>query len=165
MFNSISWQQYVLAVLLLLFLYYGYVLLRFFRQEISCLMSGKEKQVAPDSNAASLVIMGPARPDTGTATFQANELMFAEPDDVPEQLTQSAQEELLSESITLMAAFQDAKGKAEFLELFFLLFYKYRPFKNEIKLEESLLQIRDQAADLLPFKISASEWPHSWDAE
>jgi len=43
MFHSVSWQQYIIFILVLLFVYYVYILLRYYRNELSHLLKGVKK--------------------------------------------------------------------------------------------------------------------------
>lgn len=43
MFHSVSWQQYIIFILVLLFVYYVYILLRYYRNELFHLLKGVKK--------------------------------------------------------------------------------------------------------------------------
>ncbi len=162
MLNTISWQQYFVAVLIVLLLYYSYVLLRYFRPEISQLIKGKKQNLPVVNPKPADVVMAAAKPDLGTGSIDPEDMLFAEAE--PEYLEKTSSEELLSESLALVDAFKEEDNKAEFLELLSVLVHKYQPFRQEIDLKALIAKVRAKADKYLSFIINASEWPQSWEA-
>lgn len=154
MLNTVSWQQFFVAVVSITLIYYSYVLLRYFRPEISRLFNLNKNIAPPVSAAPVLPVMGAAQPERGTASLSAEDLVFAPADDEPEYLEKTPSEELLSESLTLANAFEAEEQKPEFLELLSLLISKYKPHWNEIDLKTVQAKLRDK----LSFPITDAEW-------
>jgi hypothetical protein len=167
MLNSISWPQYIVAVLLLTAAWYAYVGLRYFGPEISAFLKIKPKQ---DSNlpevATAHSVMGAIRPEVGTSLNDPDELIFsiASDDEVADQtLPQGPADELLAEAETLITAFTESDDKPGFLSLLRVLISKYEVFADEISLPQVISALQT-AANKLPFTIKANEWPQTFTA-
>lgn len=152
MLQHISWQQYGTALFLLTALWYAFVILRYYRPEISAHF---RKNELPTPLVASAPVIGSIKTDYETP--DAEELQFgsASPDDISDfTLAPGPADELVAEAQTLAMAFQDTPNKAEFLSLLGVLLSKYEPYRNEIDLKA----LRPLAAQL-PFAIEEQEWP------
>ena len=169
MLNAISWQQYIIAVILLTAAWYAYVGLRYYQPELSGFLKIKTKQqsVIPPVANQMTVVMGEAKPEADTGLYNPEELIFSnsQPDNISDQtLPKGPSDDLLAEAIVLVNAYTDNNDKAEFLSLFGLLLDKYEVFADEISLPGIINQLNNYAADKLPFKIEASEWPQTFVA-
>lgn len=164
MLNAISWQQYITAVLLLTAAWYAYVGLRYYQPEITAFLKIKSKgqlAVPPVANQMT-VVMGEAKPEADTGLFNPEELIFSnsEPDDISDQtLPKGPADDLLAEAMVLVDAYGENDNKTEFLSLFKLLLDKYEVFADEISLPAIIQSLNAFAANKLPFKIQAAEWP------
>ena len=115
----------------------------------------------PVSNQMT-VVMGEAKPEADTGLFDPKELVFcnSQPDDISDQtLPKGPADDLLAEAMVLVNAYADNNDKAGFLSLFELLLDKYEVFADEISLPAIITSLNSFAADKLPFKIQAAEWP------
>lgn len=161
MLHTISWQQYLSAVLLLSAAWYSYIGLRYYRSELLAFLKVKPRTssaLPPVANQLT-VVMGEAKPDADTALYPAEELQFAsaEPDDISDQtLPKGPSDDLLAEALVLVNA---TETKSEFLSLFKLLLNKYEVFADEISLTTIIDTLQSQQ---LPFTIQAQEWPLSF---
>ena len=164
MLNAISWQQYITAVILLTAAWYAYVGLRYYQPEISAFLKIKTRQVStvpPVANQMT-VVMGETKPEADTGLFDPEELLFSnsQPDDIGDQtLPKGPADDLLAEAMVLVNAYGDNNDKAGFLSMFELLLEKYEVFADEISLPAIIATLNTFAADKLPFKIQAAEWP------
>ncbi|WP_439697442.1 hypothetical protein ACFGVS_03305 [Mucilaginibacter sp. AW1-7] len=164
MLSTISWQQYVTAVLLLSAAWYAYVGLRYYQPELSAFLKLKPniKSALPPVANQMTVVMGEAKPETDTGLFDPDELIFSssQPDDISDQtLPKGPADDLLAEAKVLVEAYGQNDDKAGFLSLFKLLLDKYEVFADEISLPAILKQLNNYATDKLPFQIEAAEWP------
>jgi hypothetical protein len=152
MLNSISWQQYLTAITLLTIAWYAFVLLRYYRPELTARFQTKNKSLPL---IASAPILGSIKTDQ--TTVNSEELIFSsgEPDDISDHsLPPGPSDELLAETRTLVQAFRDTPNKTEFLSLLELLLSKYEPYEDEID-----LKVIRSLATQLPFNIEEHEWP------
>ncbi len=152
MLNSISWQQYLTALTLLTIAWYGYVILRYYRNDLF-------KRFKPAAEPVPLVAMSPVMGQIKTeqATLEAEDLHFgnSESDDISDHsLPPGPTDELFSEAQTLTQAFRDTPDKKEFLSLLQVLLSKYEPYQDEIN-----LKVIRPLAEQLPFPIEENEWP------
>jgi len=160
MLNTISWQQYSTAVILLAAAWYSYIGLRYYQPELAAFLKIKPKPglVVPPVANQMTVVMGEAKPETDTGLFDSEELIFSgsQPDDVSDQtLPKGPGDDLLAEAQVLADACPD---KTEFLSLFRLLLDKYEVFADEISLPSVIKSLQ------LPFQIQAEEWPQTFVA-
>jgi hypothetical protein len=164
MINAISWQQYITAVILLTAAWYAYVGLRYYQPEISAFLKIKTTQASTVPAVANqmTVVMGEAKSEADTGLFDPKELIFcnSQPDEISDQtLPKGPADDLLEEAMVLVNAYGDNNDKTEFLSLFKLLLDKYEVFADEISLPAIIATLNVFAADKLPFKIQAAEWP------
>jgi hypothetical protein len=164
MLNTISWQQYITAVILLSAAWYAYVGLRYYQVELSAFLKIKPTANSSVPSVANqmTVVMGEAKPEADTGLYSPEELIFsgAQPDDISDQtLPKGPGDDLIAEAIVLVDAYADNGDKTEFLSLFKLLLDKYEVFADEISLPATIKQLNSYAVDKLPFKIEAEEWP------
>lgn len=161
MLSSLSWQQYITAIVLLSAAWYAYVGLRYYRPKLLALLKiqAKPSSALPAVASQMNVVMGEAKPDTDTAQFASEELRFGsnEPDDISDQtLPKGPSDDLLAEAQALINAYEENDDKAEFLSLFKILLSKYEVFADEIRLPAVLNALQTNE---LPFTLKADEWP------
>lgn len=167
MLNTISWQQYITAVILIAAAWYAYVGLRYYRPEFQAILKIKTETptaVPPVANKLTDV-MGAIKPDADTGLYEPEELLFSNSsvDDISDQmLPKGPADDLLAESIVLVDAYNENDNKAEFLSLFKLLLEKYEVFADEISLPAIIKSLSDYAINKLPFPIKAAEWPQTF---
>ncbi|MBS1519851.1 MAG: hypothetical protein JST50_02550 [Bacteroidetes bacterium] len=164
MLNEITWQQYLIATLVVTVVWYVYVGLRYYRTELAVLLKIKpavQTTMPAVSNKLS-VVMGEATPETDTGLYAADELLFsaAEPDDISDQtLPPGPADDLLAEGKVLIDAYAGNDNKSEFLSLFKLLLDKYEVFKDEISLPAVIRSLSEFAGSRLSFSLKETEWP------
>jgi hypothetical protein len=164
MLNTISWQQYLIAVLLLSIAWYAYVGLRYYHTELSAWLKIKpavQSTVPPVANKLTAV-MGAAKPEADTGLYEPEQLLFAgtEPDDISDQtLPKGPADDLLDEAKVLVDAYRENDNKTEFLSLFKLLLDKYEVFQDEISLPAVIRPLSEFAGTRLPFRLQETEWP------
>ncbi|MFD0749162.1 hypothetical protein ACFQZS_03350 [Mucilaginibacter calamicampi] len=152
MLNTISWQQYFTTVLLLTLAWYGYVLLRYYRDKI---MGRFQTKADPSSWVSSAPVLGAVKQDN--PRLDPEELSFgnSQPDDISDStLLCGPTDELLAETQSLVEAFRDTPDKTGFLSLLGVLLAKYEPYEDEID-----LKVIRPLAKQLPFPIEEHEWP------
>ena len=169
MLSTISWQQYVTAVILLTTAWYAYVSLRYYQPELSAFLKIKPKQQSAVPAVANqmTVVMGEAKTEADTGLYNSDELIFSstQPDDISDQtLPKGPADDLLAEAQALVSAYAENDDKNEFLSLFKLLLDKYEVFADEISLHTIIKQLNSYAADKLLFQIQAEEWPQTFVA-
>ena len=178
MLSSISWQQYLAAIVILTVSYYGYVILRYYQKEISNLFNRKQSSASLFANAQATPanVMGAAKMDTGISVSKSEELYFSEstPDDVGAALTNqenlhshtdviySPSEELEVEAGNLIAAFQEIDNKPEFITLLRILIDSYKRFKDDIDLPATLNRIIEISKERLMFPLSLTDLHGTW---
>jgi hypothetical protein len=163
MLNSISWQQYVVAVILITAAWYAYVGLRYYQPEISALLKFKPKTHSVIPEVAHSV-MGSAQPEVGTSLNDPEELIFsmATSDDISEAtLPKGPADDLLAEAESLISAFEESDDKKGFLSLLKILISKYEIFADEISLPQVIDALKTKK---LPFTITANEWPLTFES-
>jgi len=168
MLNSISWQQYVVAVLLMTLAWYAYVGLRYYQPEISRALRIKPKPTSalPEVASDPADLLAPSRPEPGTGQQNAEELIFSisSPDDISDQtLPKGPSDDLLADGQSLINAFTENDDKADFLNLLGLLVKRYDVFADEISLLSFIASLK-ASANKLPFSITAEEWPQSFES-
>ncbi|OCX54324.1 hypothetical protein BEL04_08680 [Mucilaginibacter sp. PPCGB 2223] len=167
MLNSISWLQYIAAVILLTTSWYAYIGLRYFQPELSRFLRIKPKSSgALPEVATAQPVMAVARPEPGTNLAEPDELVFSisAADGISDQtLPQGPADDLLAEAETLISAFTDNNDKPGFLSLLRVLISKYEVFADEISLPQ-LISALQLPAKKLPFIIQANEWPQTFTA-
>ena len=163
MLNSISWQQYATAVILVSVAWYAYVGLRYYQSEILALLKIKPTSDWPEV-ASSHEVMGQMRPEPGTGLSEPEELVFGRstPDDISDQTwPKGPGDELLAEARVLISAFAASDDKPSFLALLRILISKYEVFADEISLPQIINVLQ---TNKLPFTITADEWPQTFAA-
>jgi hypothetical protein len=178
MLSSISWQHYLVAVIILTVSYYGYVILRYYQKEISNLFNRGQKPTTlfPNAQAATANVMGAAKLDNGVSVSKSDELYFSEstPDDLIEVSTiqenphsntdviYSPSVELENEAGNLIAAFQEIDNKPEFITLLRILINSYKRFKDDIDLPATLNRIVETSKEKLMFPLSLTDLHGTW---
>lgn len=178
MLSSISWQHYLVAVIILTVSYYGYVILRYYQKEISNLFNRGQKPTTlfPNAQAATANVMGAAKLDNGVSVSKSDELYFSEstPDDLIEVSTiqenphsntdviYSPSVELENEAGNLIAAFQEIDNKPEFITLLRILINSYKRFKDDIDLPATLNRIVETSKERLMFPLSLTDLHGTW---
>lgn len=159
MLYFISWQQYVVAILLITAAWYAYVGLKYYQPELRGLLRLKTAGTLPPVAAAPLhAVIGGIRSDTASA--KPDELIFstAGPDDISDAtLPKGPADDLLAEAILLAGA---AATKADFLSLLQVLLDKYELYRDEISLPALSAQLLQ-----LPLSFTTQELDLQWPAE
>ncbi|WP_448698237.1 hypothetical protein ACFGVR_15570 [Mucilaginibacter sp. AW1-3] len=161
MLHDITWQQYSTAVILITAVWYGYVLLKFYKPRPKTLAA------TPPVANQMMVVMSAIKPDTDTGVHEADELHFsvASPDDISDQtLPKGPGDELLEEAQTLIAAYTENDDKKSFLSLLKILLNKYEVFADEISLPTVIDLLKQFAKARLPFTLKDNEWPLTFEA-
>ncbi|WP_428329665.1 hypothetical protein [Mucilaginibacter sp.] len=178
MLSSISWQHYIAAIIILTVSFYGYVILRYYQQEISSLLNRKQNSpnLFPNAHPLTTNIMGPAKMDNGVSLSKSEELYFADSStDEAESVTTiqdtpvsdyqnhySPSQELEFEAGNLIAAFQDIDNKHEFITLLRILIDSYKRFKDEIDLPVTLNRIVEISKERLMFPLLLTDLQGTW---
>jgi hypothetical protein len=144
MLHTISWQEYLTAVIILTAGYYTYVALRFKLIKFNKAAAGGLPPVV------SAAVIGSIKPDEGTPTA---DLIFSvsTPDDVSETtIPKGVADDFLAEAQTLADA---AENKLEFLTLLEILVTKYE--QDQLTLHELYPQL------VTSFTVGTNEWPQT----
>jgi hypothetical protein len=178
MLSSISWQQYLAAVVTITVSYYLYIGFRYYQQDITHLFNRKQKPFEDYVGIPPAIysVMGEAKPDRGISISDAQELIFASasPDEA-ENLTSKSTAlensgdsliepgmELVEEAGSLMEAFKDNDNKPEFLALLKILIGSYKRVEIDIDLSVALKRIVERSKEKLPFPISLTDLQNYW---
>ncbi|MCD8739344.1 hypothetical protein LT679_01910 [Mucilaginibacter roseus] len=165
MLDTISWQQYLTAVILLSFAWYAYISITYYRAELLTLLKIKPQTNATTPPVASVTpsVMGQVKHDDATSTVDAQTLLFSEseiPDEVSDQtVPKGPGDDLIAEAETLITAYEDVPDKIEFLSMLKLLIDKYEACFDEMDLPSVAKQIKSFAQSRLPFTVTETEWP------
>ncbi|MVN91506.1 hypothetical protein [Mucilaginibacter aquatilis] len=164
MLNTISWQQYVSAVLLVTAAWYAYVALHYYRAELSAFLKIKpaSRQLVPPVANHLTDVIGAIKPDPDTGLSDPGDLIFADSqsDDISDlTLPKGPSDELLGSALTLIEAYRDNNDKAGFLSMLKLLVEQYEPLSDEIHLPAVIAALQPIAQADLPFGIDDTEWP------
>jgi|SRR5665213_1080131 len=168
MLNTISWQQFITAILLIAAAWYAYIGLTYYRSELVAFLKNMQaikNQLPPADRQASNSVMGIARPEPDNGLNNPEELIFGpvEPDDIRDTtLPNGPADDLLAEGAMLMTAFSETGTKQDFLLLLRLLIDKYEINRDEISLESVIASLQISAKTKLSFEITHEEWPSSW---
>jgi hypothetical protein len=173
MLSSISWQHYLAAIVILSVSYYGYVILRYYQQEISNLFNRKQNNanLFPNASAAPANVMGAAKLDVGVSLTKSEEMHFTDssPDEVEpnsstnvtpisnQALSYSPSEELETEAGNLIKAFEEINNKPEFITLIRILINSYKRFQDEIDLPATLNKIVEISKERLMFPLTLTD--------
>lgn len=167
MLSSISWQQFLAALVIITLVFYLYIGLRYYRKELWAIAN--RKQVAglnqSETPATSYQVMGTAKPDYGVSVSDADHLQFAI-DDEPETETianevhtvaNTPEREptvaLLSDVTHLVNAFKEIDDKAEFLSLLRIQYGSYHSDSDAIDWPAVKQRTLQLTQDKLPFKV------------
>ncbi len=165
MLDTISWQQYLTAVILLIFAWYIYIGITYYRAELFALLkiNPQNKATTPPVASISSSVMGQVKHDDATFTVDAHTLLFGKsetPDEVSDQtVPRGPGDDLLAEAETLITAYEDMPDKTEFLSMLKLLINKYEACFDEMDLPSVAKQIKSFAQSRLRFTIPETEWP------
>jgi hypothetical protein len=171
MLSTISWPQYLAALAVTSTCYYSYVFLRYYKREISILLTGKTARsvIAESTKTAPISVIGEIKEDDLISFLDDKELPFAaeeqiESTDFDQQMpmasntgTDSLQQQLLKEADELIAVFAGVDDKGEFLSLLAILADTYRQYATAVDfsgLEAHLLQ---EAPAKLHFALSSKD--------
>lgn len=162
MLSSISWQQYLAAIVILTLFYYLYILLRYYQKEIGHLLNRQQKQSNIFSGVASPIqVMGAAKLDNGVSISNTGDLQFGEtsPDEIksPAVSASDPSQELVMEAANLIEAFKDIDNKPEFLSLLKILIGSYQRFQDEIDFSLSLNRILEISKKKLQFPVTLGD--------
>lgn len=161
MLHTISWQQYITAVLLLTGAWYACVGLKYYLPELRSLLRLQTADPMPPVAAAPMhAVMGGIQSDTEST--DPEELIFghANPDDISDAtLSKGPSDDLLAEATTLAGA---AGAKADFLSLLQVLLDKYEIYRDEISLPAFTAKLLTLH---LPFELAKHDLDLHWPAE
>jgi hypothetical protein len=168
MLSSISWQQYLAAVVILTVSYYGYVFLRYYQSEIASFFNRKDRSsdLLPVAHSKPSV-MGEAKLADNVTIANSEELYFgsADPDDIEvtsEHITESVEaispeSELVQEADRLIEAFKDIDDKPQFLTLLKILVDSYKRFAADIDITAALATIIEISKEKLMFSVAPND--------
>jgi hypothetical protein len=161
MLQTISWQQYITAVILLTAAWYAWVGFKYYQPELRALLRiGKTKSMPPVAALPMRAVMGGIQSDTESANGEELVFSHANPDDISDAtLPKGPSDDLLAEATTLASA---AGTKADFLSLLQVLLDKYEIYRDEISLTTFSSQL---LALQLPFELTAHDLDLQWPAE
>ncbi len=178
MLSSISWPHYLAAIVILTLSYYGYVILRYYQQEISNLVNRKQNtaNLFTGVSSAPAEVMGAAKLDNGVSVSKPEELHFsaASPDEIePATTTELRKAEIMEDSFSpcreleeeagnLIAAFHEIDNKTEFITLLRILIDSYKRFKDDIDLPAALNRIVESSNDRLMFPLTLTDLQGTW---
>ncbi|MFD2872012.1 hypothetical protein ACFS5N_06000 [Mucilaginibacter ximonensis] len=168
MLHTISWQQYITAVLLLTAAWYAYVGLKYYLPELRAWLRIRTTDTMPPVAVAPMhAVIGGIQADQDNQSHDAEELQFgsAEPDDISEAtLPKGPSDDLLAEATTLVNAFAESGTKTDFLSLLQVLLDKYEIYRDEISLKVFTAVLKPMAG-ILPFELSEHDLDLHWPAE
>lgn len=165
MLSSISWQEFLAALIIITLVYYLYIGLRYYQKELWAIAN--RKQVAglnqSETPPTSYQVMGTAKPDHGVSVSDADHLQFAiddEPETVENEVHAVANtpereptEALLNDVTHLVNAFKEIDDKAEFLSLLRIQYGSYHSDSDTIDWPAVKQRTLQLTQDKLPFKV------------
>jgi hypothetical protein len=173
MLSSISWQQYLAAVVIITVSYYLYVILRYYQTEIANLFHRKHEpsNVFSGVQSSPFQVMGEAKLDNGVTLCDSQELQFTEvspgeadvhssntePKVSHNEITSDPAIEFIDEAGNLIEAFKDIDNKTEFLTLLKILIDSYKRFRDDIDLPAALNRIVELSKEKLQFPIALTD--------
>jgi hypothetical protein len=184
MLHQISWQTYVLSIILLLVLYYGYIGIFFYWTEIRAFcfrFSGTQPPLEVNGNSLIPVpeyeIMGQAKPDESPSGNE-NDLEFG-PSDPDEPLADEPQQtanlpgtdsrlisqfsEMISEVKTLIRVINESGETRENFEMLFkLIVQKYTELKGTPYQQQVTEFLMEESEGQFPFEITSAELQAYW---
>lgn len=162
MLQSFTWQEFLLAALVLSVLWYAGVGLLFYRGEISGFLSGRGKSSEPLGHSwadqvdeLEVDLMGAAVGESGVSVLEADEFSFVPRESVDRSLDPlgdlaDVQEEI--KSICSVLEMEDGT-KADFFALFAMIREKYpKVFATGLRTE-----LAEFIVEHLPFELSEDE--------
>ncbi|MDB5086114.1 MAG: hypothetical protein JWR09_108 [Mucilaginibacter sp.] len=179
MLKHFTWQQFLIAALVLSIIWYAVIILVFYRQRIQNYLNGKYKNNKPPeplghawdeefedefSNDENILLVMPGLPD-GMSKLSMSQFSFgprgADEDlDVSRERQQSIVPDVLEELKSIFHTLEMQQGtKQDFISLFALVSGKYPTIKgtaNERALNEYILKNA-------PFPISDNELSNLWN--
>jgi hypothetical protein len=168
MLHTVSWLQYIAAVILITAAWYSYIGLQYYRAELQAWLRIRTpaKSPPPPVSGTSYAIMGEARPDEGGITLDSEEMIFSAdstPDDLSEQtILRGPSDDLFDEGKTLIEGFARIPDKTLFLSSLNTLVEKYELFREEISLPAIISRLHSYGRAKLPFSLNDHEWPNKW---
>lgn len=134
MLTTISWQQYVVAIMIITALYYLYIAIRYYQKDIAHLFH--RKKISIDAfvglATADIAVMGPAKPDPGISLTDGRELLFSSSNSevldnqlpdmaTPAETSENSEQTVLQEVEQLIEGFRESDDKSAFLALLKIL--------------------------------------------
>ncbi|WP_342647372.1 hypothetical protein [Mucilaginibacter sp. CSA2-8R] len=168
MLSSISWQQFLAALVIITLVYYFYIGLRYYQKDLRAIANRKKVSGLNQggTHGTSYQVMGVAKQEHGVSVSDADHLHFAI-DDEPETETianevhpvanttdRGPTEALLNDVSQLINAFKEVDDKAEFLSLLRIQYDSYHADGEAIDwpaVKQQTLQLSDEK---LPFSVS-----------
>jgi hypothetical protein len=157
-FHQFTWQQFLIAALVLTVAWYVTIGLLYFRKELSGLRKPEklkkdwEEELEDDSSQDDL--MGGARAIPGMETVEMSEISF-----MPKEQQLGVIPDILEEFKSILYILErDNGGKAEFISLFGLVSAKYPQIKGSPNQDA----LNDYIRENLPFKITEEELEELW---
>jgi len=154
-FHQFTWQQFLVAALVLTVGWYVTIGLLYFRKELSGLRKPEklkkdwEEELEDEGN-----LMGNARPVAGMDTVEMSEICF-----MPKEQQLGIIPDILEEFKSIRYILErDNGGKAEFISLFGLVSTKYPQVKGTANQDA----LNDYIRENLPFEISEEELEELW---
>lgn len=156
-FQAFTWQQFLIAALVLTVAWYGTIGLLYFRAALSGLRKPEKlkkdwEEELEDEEQDEL--MGNAKPIAGMETIEASEISF-----LPKEQQLGIIPDILEEfRLILHILERDGGGKAEFISLFGRVSAKYPQIKGTVN-EEA---INEYLWEHLPFDMTQEELEDLW---
>ncbi len=171
MLSSISWQQFLAALVIITLVYYFYIGLRYYQKDLRAIANRKKVSGLNQSgtHATAYQVMGIAKQEHGVSVSDADHLYFAI-DDEPETETianevhpianttdQGPTEALLNDVSQLINAFKEVDDKAEFLSLLRIQYHSYHADGEAIDWPAVKQRTLQLSGERLPFSVSEAD--------
>jgi hypothetical protein len=187
MLHQISWFTYAVSIISLVFCYYGYVALTFYRDEIKAVfykLTGKQPALHTsgrgDLQIPDYEIMGKAQPDA--VEFISPEKLFFGPADISDEQTDQSDKpsapsgtdsqlivdfsEMVSEVKTLIRVINESsESKENFKMLFRLVIQKYPALTGTSYYREINRFLLHEGAPQFPFPLTMLDLENYWTKE
>jgi len=184
MLHQISWFTYAVSIILLIIIYYGYVGLTFYRDEIQAVfykLTGKQPLLRTsgkgDLQIPDYEIMGKAQPDDVEFVSQ-DELSFG-PADIPDEQTDQPGKsvvtagtnsrlivdfsEMVSEVKTLIRVINESSESKENFEMLFRLVVQKYPALTGTDYQQQINDfLLDEGAPQFPFSLTMTDLENYW---
>jgi hypothetical protein len=171
MLSSISWQQFLAAILIITVVYYGYVIPRYYQKEVAVFFNLKKNahNLTRSLQNTPFEVMGKAKPDFGVSVTEPEDLQFAGPSEdgtevglsenaaISDGAARDPSAELKADIGKLIDAFKDVDDKREFLMLLRIQFNTYKGFKDQINLPDIQEYILRLSNEKLSFSIDRAD--------